>query len=140
MDKGASVLLAQASEIAGVERFVQISGIGVESVRDVPATAEDEVFTVYLRAKLEAEDDLRRRSLAWTVLRPGGLTDEPGTGTVRLEPAVETGSVSRADVAAVVLALLDEPRSTGLTLELVAGDVPVADAVAEVAKQGGARL
>lgn len=140
VDRAAAVLLAEACEQAEVDRFVQISAMGVESVRDVQARDEDEVFTVYLRAKLEAEDDLRRRSLAWTVLRPGGLTDDPATGRVRLEGAVDSGSVTRADVAAVVLALLDEPRSTGLTLELVAGDIPVADAVAEAAKQGGARL
>lgn len=136
VDRAASVLLADACEAAGVSRFVQISAMGVESVRDVPAAPDDEVFTVYLRAKLEAEDDLRRRSLAWTVLRPGGLTDDPATGLVRLEPSVERGSVTRADVAAVVLGLLDEPRSGGLVLELVAGDVPVTEAIRAAVRPG----
>lgn len=129
VDRAASVLLADAAERAGVNRFVQISSIGVESVRGVAASPEDDVFTVYLRAKLAAEDDLRRRPLAWTVLRPGGLTDDPPTGKVHLAPSVPRGSVPRADVASVVLALLDEPRSAGLVLELVSGDVPVAEAV-----------
>jgi nucleoside-diphosphate-sugar epimerase len=129
VDRGASVLLADACERAGVDRFVQVSSIGVETVRDVPAQPDDEVFTAYLRAKLAAEDDLRRRSLAWTVLRPGGLTDAPGTGRVRLAPSVQRGSVPRADVAAVIIALLDEPRSARLVLELVAGDTPISEAV-----------
>jgi nucleoside-diphosphate-sugar epimerase len=129
VDRAASVLLADSCERAGVNRFVQISSFGVESVRGFPARPDDDVFTVYLRAKFEAEEDLRRRPLAWTIVRPGGLTDEPGTGTVWLAHAVKRGSVPRADVAAVVLALLDEPRSAGLLLELVSGDQPVADAV-----------
>jgi len=130
VDLAASVLLADACEQAGVSRFVQISSIGVESVRNVAPAPDDEVFTVYLRAKLAAEDDLRRRSLAWTVLRPVGLTDEPATGRVLLAPSVERGTVPRADVAAVVLGLLDEPRSAGLVLELLTGEVPVTDAIA----------
>jgi nucleoside-diphosphate-sugar epimerase len=129
VDRAASVLLADACERAGVDRLVQISSFGAESVRGVPPKPDDEVFTVYLRAKLEAEDDLRARPLAWTVLRPGGLTDDPGTGRVTLAPSVERGQVPRADVAAVVLALLDEPRSAGLVLELVGGEVPVREAV-----------
>jgi len=129
VDRRASVLLADACEQAGVNRLVQISSMGAESVRNVPATPEDDVFTVYLRAKLAAEDDLRRRPLAWTVLRPGGLDDAPATGRVRLAASVERGSVPRADVAAVLLGLLNEPRSAGLVLELVGGDVPVAEAI-----------
>lgn len=136
VDRAGSVLLADACEQAGVGRFVQISAMGVESVRDVEASADDEVFTVYLRAKLQAEDDLRRRSLAWTVLRPGGLTDDPAADRVTLAPSVEPGRVPRADVAAVTLALLDDPRSAGLVLELVGGDVPVAEAVAAAVQPG----
>jgi nucleoside-diphosphate-sugar epimerase len=130
VDRAASVLLADGCEAAGVDRFVQISSIGVESVRDVPPNPDDDVFTVYLRAKLAAEEDLRRRSLAWTVLRPGGLTDDPPTGRVRLAESVERGRVPRADVAAVVLALLDTPATRDRVLELVGGDTPIAEAIA----------
>jgi uncharacterized protein YbjT (DUF2867 family) len=130
VDRAASVLLADACEQAGVDRFVQISAMGLDAVRNTTATSEDDVFTVYLRAKLEAEEDLRRRSLAWTILRPGGLTDDPATGRVRLGTSVERGSVPRADVASVLVALLDETETAGLVLELVAGDVPIPAAVA----------
>lgn len=131
VDRAGSVLLAQACELAGVDRFLQVSSMGVESVRNAPPQPQDDVFAVYLRAKLAAEEDLRSRSsLDWVVLRPGGLTDDPGTGLVRLAPSVESGRVPRTDVAAVLLALLDTPDARGLVLELVSGDVPIADAVA----------
>jgi nucleoside-diphosphate-sugar epimerase len=134
VDRAASVLLADACEQAGVDRFVQISAMGVEAVGRVPAASEDDVFTVYLRAKFAAEEDLRRRALAWTILRPGGLTDDPPTGLVRLDTSVEPGTVPRADVAAVLVALLDEPDTAGLVLELVSGDVSIPDAVAPTPK------
>ena len=77
-----------------------------------------------------AEADLRARDLDWTILRPGGLTDAPATGKVRLAaPPVPRGSVPRADVAAVIAALLDTPGTRHQTLELVGGDSPVAAAV-----------
>jgi nucleoside-diphosphate-sugar epimerase len=93
----------------------------------------DEVFVAYLRAKLAAEQDvLARPGLAATVLRPGSLTDEPGTGRVTLAPQVDRGSVPRDDVAAVLVALLDQPRP-GAVVELVSGSTPVDEAVAALA-------
>jgi len=132
VDRGAAVLLADAAETAAVTHYLLVSSMGVDLVAD-GATPEgvDEVFTAYLRAKLAAEKDvLARRNLTTTVLRPGGLTDEPGTGRVSLARHVERGSVPRDDVAAVLLALLDRRSEDGAVLELVAGDAPIADAVA----------
>ncbi|MGW0227757.1 SDR family oxidoreductase [Actinopolymorpha singaporensis] len=137
VDRGAAVLLAAAAEQARTRRFLQVSSMGVESVRG-GATPEgvDEVFVAYLRAKLAAEEDLRQRDLDWTILRPGRLTDDPGTGRVRLAPRVDRGSVSRDDVAAVLAALLDTPATAGMVLELVGGEEPIEDAVARVAREG----
>ena len=134
VDRAAAVLLADAAERAGVRRYVQVSSVGVERVRQESAPdGVTEVFAAYLRAKLEAEDDLRARpGLEWTILRPVHLTDDPGTGQVELGTDVGAGKVSRDDVAAVLLALLDRPETAGLTLEVRAGDVPVAEAVAAV--------
>jgi nucleoside-diphosphate-sugar epimerase len=132
VERGAAVLLADAAETAAVTHYLLVSSMGVDLVAD-GATPEgvDEVFTAYLRAKLAAEKDLlARRNLTTTVLRPGGLTDEPGTGRVTLARHVERGSVPRDDVAAVLVALLDRRSEDGAVLELVAGDVPIADAVA----------
>ena len=95
-----------------------------------PAEGSDDVWAAYITAKTAAEDDLRARDLDWTILRPGGLTDDPGTGRVRLEPPpVPRGRVPRADVAAVIVALLDDPATSGQTLELISGDTLIADAL-----------
>jgi len=131
VDRGAAVLLADAAVAAGVGPYLLVSSIGVDQVAD-GATPEgmDEVFVAYLRAKLAAEQHvLSVDGLAPVVLRPGSLTDDPGTGRVRLERTTDRGEVSRDDVAAVLLALLDTPKD-GAVVELLAGDTPVAEAVA----------
>lgn len=133
VDHAAAVLFADAAERAGVRRFLMVSAMAADSGLDEPPSGMDPVFAAYLRAKGEADDDIRARDgLDWTVLRPGRLTDGPGTGRVRL--AAETGrdEVPRDDVAAVLLALLDEERTAGLTLEMVGGDTPIPEAVAAV--------
>jgi uncharacterized protein YbjT (DUF2867 family) len=134
VDRGGAVLLADAAQQAGIRRYLLVSSMGVEGVRD-GATPEGvgEVFVAYLRAKLAAEDDLRRRDLDWTVLRPGRLTDDEPTGSVTLTPDAPRGDIPRADVAAVLLALLDEPRTAGLVLQLTTGPTPIRTAVQAVA-------
>jgi uncharacterized protein YbjT (DUF2867 family) len=98
-----------------------------------PRPGSDEVWAAYITAKTAAEDDLRARDLDWTILRPGSLTDAPATGRIRLAPPpVPSGRVPRADVAAVIAALLDTPGTRHQTLELVSGDSPVAEAVRSV--------
>lgn len=135
VDLGGSVLLADAAESAGVTRFIQISSTGTEKVRD--GRVPDDVpadFLGYLQAKLAAEEDLVARPLAWTIVRPGGLTDDPATGLVHLArtgPGLPEarGTVPRADVAAVLAELILTGRGVRETLHLLSGDVPVAEAV-----------
>jgi uncharacterized protein YbjT (DUF2867 family) len=136
VDRGAAVLLADAAVRAGVRRYLLISSMGVESVRG-GATPDgmDEVFVAYLRAKLAAEDHVRGLDLDWTILRPGGLTDDPGTGRVRLAPHVDHGQVPRDDVAATLAELLAVPETAHLVLELVSGDTPIDEAVRAVAQR-----
>src|SRR5580704_3495605 len=127
VDRAASVLMAGAAEQAGVRRFVQVSSMGAGQP---PRSGTDEVWAAYITAKTAAEADLRARDLDWTILRPGGLTDAPPADRVRLAvPPVPRGSVPRADVAGVIVALLDDPESRHLTLELVSGDSPIDEAV-----------
>lgn len=133
VDRAAAELLVAAAETAGVRRYLLISSMGAS---DAPPAGTDEVFAVYLRAKAASEKALRESDLDWTILRPGRLTDEPGTGMVRLARTVRRGSVSRDDVAAVLVALLDVPRAIGQTLEVVAGDMPVAEAVVAATSRG----
>ncbi len=127
VDRAASVLMADAAGRAGVRRFVQISSMGAGQP---PQPGTDEVWAAYITAKTAAEADLRARDLDWTIVRPGGLTDAPAAGRVRLaHPPVPRGRVPRADVAAVIAALLDNPGTRHQTLELTGGDSPVAAAV-----------
>jgi uncharacterized protein YbjT (DUF2867 family) len=131
VDRGASVLMADAAERAGVRRFVQVSSMGAGQP---PRPGSDEVWAAYITAKTAAEADLRPRDLDWTILRPGGLTDSPPTGMIRLAaPPVPSGQVPRADVAAVITGLLDEPGTRHQTLELTGGDTPVAVAIHSIA-------
>jgi nucleoside-diphosphate-sugar epimerase len=130
VDRGASVLMADAAERAGVRRFVQVSSIGAGAP---PPPGTDETFAAYLAAKTAAEEDLRRRDLDWTILRPGGLTNDPGTGLVQLADTVPRGQISRDDVA-TVLAALATTKDLALhrALSLVAGDTPIAQALANL--------
>ncbi len=127
VDKGAAVLLADAAEQAGVTRYLMVSSMGAE---DADPESED-VFQVYLRAKKAADDELRRRDLAWTVVRPGRLTDGPGTGLVQVG-ALPGGSVTREDVAAVLVASLDLTKTVGKTFDLLNGDDEIEEALRKV--------
>jgi len=131
VDRGAAVLLGDAAERAGVRRYLLVSSVGVDAVADGRTPdGMDDVFVAYLRAKLAAEQDLLGRAgLATTALRPGSLTDDPGTGRVTLARHVASGSIPRDDVAAVLLALLDADAGTAV-LEVVGGDTPIEEAVA----------
>ncbi|WP_037575233.1 SDR family oxidoreductase [Phaeacidiphilus oryzae] len=132
VDRGAATLLADAAEQAGVRRYLMVSAMGADAAAP---DGGDPVFGAYLRAKGAADDDLRaRKGLEWVVLRPGRLVDSPGTGRVALARETGRGEVSRDDVAAVLAELARASGVDGLTLELVGGDVPVAEAVAAVAR------
>ncbi|GAA3752709.1 NAD(P)H-binding protein [Salinactinospora qingdaonensis] len=131
VDRDAAALLADAASLAGVRRYLMVSAISVD---EGPAPDAEPVWAAYIRAKKAADDDIRGRSLEldWTILRPGRLTNDEGTGRVWLAPKVERGDVSREDVAAVLVALLDAPTTIGHVLEMVGGNTPIADAVASI--------
>ncbi|GAA0586822.1 SDR family oxidoreductase [Kribbella sandramycini] len=126
VDRGAAALFAEAAGQAGVRRHIQVGSMGADRVDELPP---EESFTIYLRAKKAAEDDLRARDLDWTILRPGHLTNDRGTGLVKLADKTGRGEVTRDDVALVLAGLCTTTAAIGRTLELVAGDVPVADAL-----------
>ena len=104
-----------------------ISSIGAER-----PPGGDDVFSVYLRAKAAADEALAASDRAWTIVRPGGLTDDPGAGRVRIDLEPVRGGVSRDDVAAVLDALLHEPRSVRYTLYVIGGDEPITSALEAV--------
>jgi len=125
MDYGGAAKLIAAAKANGVPRYVIVSSMGAD-----PNAPGDDTFAAYSRAKGRADAELEASGLDYTIVRPGRLTDEPGTGLVRIGEKVGRGEVSRDDVAATLVAVLDEPGTVGKKFELVGGDVPVDEAVA----------
>jgi len=130
VDLEGSLKSVEGSRLAGIARFVQVSAINVDD--PLPAGTDD-VWRAYVEAKRDADAALRASSLDWTIIRPGRLTDDPATGLVALGPDVGRGDITRADVAAVLAAVLDEPGSVGKQWNVVNGEVPVATAVTSTA-------
>ena len=127
MDRDGAVKLLQAATTVGARRYLIISSVGAEAPPD-----GDDVFSVYLKAKAEADRAVQASDREWTVVRPGRLTDDPGTGRVRVEATPFRGSVPRDDVAAVLSRLLRDSRSSGRTLYVNGGDQPVDQALEDV--------
>jgi uncharacterized protein YbjT (DUF2867 family) len=126
VDLGAAVKLIDAARNTGVHRYVMVSSIGA----DDPAAGAPEMRP-YLEAKAEADRRLAGSGLDWTIVRPGRLTDDPGTGRVRVTDDMSVrGEVSREDVARVIAATVGEPATIGKTFVVVGGDTPVDEAVA----------
>jgi uncharacterized protein YbjT (DUF2867 family) len=124
VDRDGAIKLLRAATAAGVDGYVMVSAVGAE---DPPGG--DDVFSVYLRAKAEADQALMASDRAWTIIRPGGLTDDAATGRVRITTDPVRGEVSREDVAAVLAAGLLRPV-TGKVLYVLAGEDPVEEALA----------
>ena len=132
VDRDAAILLADAAEAAKVTRYVMISSLGADA--EAPDDAENPVFVAYLRAKGAADDNVRaREALDSTIVRPGHLTNDPGTGRVTIADHTGRGDIPREDVAAVLLQVLDTPGTGGLTFEVISGDTPITEAILQVA-------
>jgi uncharacterized protein YbjT (DUF2867 family) len=126
VDLGGAVKLVDAARATGVRRYVMVSSIGAQA----PEAAMGPMRP-YLEAKAEADRYLAASGLDFTIVRPGSLTDAPGTGRVLVTTRLgRRGRVPRDDVAAVLAAVLAAPNTVGTTFELFTGDVPIAEAVA----------
>ncbi|TDE97594.1 SDR family oxidoreductase [Occultella glacieicola] len=125
VDRDAAIRSMDAAQLVGVLRYVMVSYQGARLDHGVP---EDSGFFPYAQAKAAADEHLRGTALDWTIVAPGRLTDDPGTG--RIAVGADTGGVAREDVAAVVAQALADPRSVGRTLGFTGGDTPIADAFA----------
>jgi uncharacterized protein YbjT (DUF2867 family) len=128
MDLGGAVKLIEAANQTGIRRYLMVSSMGAA---DPPADGGD-VFGEYLRAKAAADQALEASGLDHTIVRPGGLTDDPPTGLVTVGTGLARGQVPRADVAAVLAAALLADNAFGKTFELVSGSTPIDEAVASI--------
>jgi uncharacterized protein YbjT (DUF2867 family) len=127
VDYGAAVKLIEAAQAAGVRRYLMVSSIGADD-----PSAGSEQMRPYLQAKADADAALAASGLDFTIVRPGRLTNEPGTRRVAVGERLERADVTRDDVAAVLVAALDEPRTVGRTFVLVNGDLPIAQALSQL--------
>jgi nucleoside-diphosphate-sugar epimerase len=132
VDRDAAILLADAALEAGVSRYVMVSAMGADTRAD--DSASDPVFAAYLRAKAAADEAVQARAgLSATIVRPGHLTDEDAKGRVAIAESTGRGSIPRADVAAVLVAVLDAPDTGGHAFDLISGDSTIADALEAIA-------
>lgn len=128
VDLGGALKLIEACEAAGVRRYVIVSAMGVDHPE-----AWSEQMRPYFEAKRKADEALRASGLGYSVVRPGGLIDDAPTGAIEVgTPLDHRGQVTRADVAATLLAVLDEPRTIGLTFDLIGGETPIDEAIASL--------
>lgn len=126
VDQNGAISLIDQAKAAGVKRFVIVS-----SMRADDPEAGQEKLRHYLRAKKNADDHLRDSGLAYTIVRPGSLTEDSGTGRVQVaERLDEFGEIPREDVAAALLATLDAANTVGITYDILAGEIPVEQALA----------
>jgi nucleoside-diphosphate-sugar epimerase len=128
MDRDGAIKFLKAATEAGVPRFVIVSAVGAEA----PPPGED-VFGVYLRAKAEADQAVQASDRQWTIIRPGRLTDDSGTGRVRIESAPFRGEVARDDVAALVAWLLHDERFSRRVFYVNGGEEPIEQALDRLA-------
>jgi uncharacterized protein YbjT (DUF2867 family) len=127
VDLGGAVKLIDAARASGVRRYVMVSSIGA----DDPAAAS-EAMRPYLEAKAEADAALASSGLDYTIVRPGHLTNDPGTSRVSAGENLPYADIPRDDVAAVLVAVLDEPRTVGKTFVVVEGDTPIPAALTQL--------
>ncbi|MBA2240536.1 MAG: SDR family oxidoreductase [Solirubrobacterales bacterium] len=124
VDLGGAIKLIEAAREAGVSRWVMISAMGAAD----PESAGEEMLP-YMRAKAEADEALASSGLDFTIVRPGRLTDEAGSGTVAAGPELGRESIPRDDVAASLIAVLETPATIGVRFDLVSGTTPIDEAI-----------
>jgi nucleoside-diphosphate-sugar epimerase len=128
MDFGGAAKLVEAAEDRGVRRYLMLSSMGAGDPE-----AGSEAMRPYLRAKARADERLRESGLDYTIVRPGSLTDEEGTGRVEAaEHLGRRGEIPREDVARTLAAALESPNTSGKTFEVLSGETPVEEALARL--------
>jgi uncharacterized protein YbjT (DUF2867 family) len=129
LDLGGAVKLIDAAKADGIRRYLMVSSRGAGNP---PPPGEGDVFGEYLRAKAAADQALEASGLEYTIIRPGGLTDDPPTGRVELGSGFDRGQIPRADVAAVLHACLFLPHTIDWTFDVVSGETPIEEALASI--------
>ena len=125
VDLGGAVKLIEAARDRGVRRYAIVSSIGAHDPKAGP-----EQMRPYLEAKAEADRALMASGLDWTIVRPGGLTDDEGAGRVTVTTDMSVrGPIPRADVAATLAAVLANDATIGKAFVLIEGETPIEEAL-----------
>ncbi|WP_053363642.1 SDR family oxidoreductase [Bacillus sp. FJAT-27251] len=124
IDLDGAAKTVEAAEQAGIDRFIMVSAIQAHRRENW-----SEQIKPYFAAKHYADRALLQSVLNYTIVRPGGLINEPGTGKVTAAENLERGSIPREDVARVILHALDEERTFKRSFDLVGGGTPIAEAL-----------
>ncbi len=112
--EGAKTIVDAAKGLKGSPRILMVTMIGAGDSRAAVAPKVIEVLGEAIRLKTMAENYLIESGLPYTILRPGGMTSEPASGTaIRTEDHMRMGVISRADLARLIVECLDEPSTTG---------------------------
>lgn len=129
IDLDGAIKSMKAAKQAGVKRFVIVSAIGVHRYHDGNHDQTTSAISYYSAAKYYADVWLQDSGLDYTIIRPGGLTNDPGTGKVQVANDLEFGSISREDVASAILAALENVQTIGKSFDMINGETSIEDAL-----------
>jgi uncharacterized protein YbjT (DUF2867 family) len=127
IDLDGAVKTMEAAEKQGISRYILVSAYGADQRSKWP-----EEIKPYYVAKHFADRALFASELNYTIIRPGGLKNEPGTGKVSVGADLKPGSIAREDVARVIAASLQEEKTYRMAFDLVAGNDAVPDALGKL--------
>ena len=130
VDRDGAIKLMEAAKKKGIQRYIMISAMGAEE----PITHENEVFATYLKAKAAADDALRKSGLDYTIVKPGRLTNDEGTGKVEVGSNVGHKEIPRQDVAHVLASAIEMPELNNSEFEVIGGQQPIDKALKTLAK------
>jgi len=124
VDQNGAIRLVDVAQKAGVSHFIMLSSMGADP------NSESERIQHYLRAKGKADEYLQKSNLPYTIVRPGRLTHDQGTGKIQLSEKLEqSGTITREDVARVIVSSLEFPNTAGKTFDILNGEVPIEKAL-----------
>lgn len=127
IDLDGAAKAVEAAKKAGIKRFIMVSALQAHNRANW-----NEALKPYYVAKHYADKILEASGLTYTIIRPGGLLNDPGTGNIKAAADLERGSISRDDVANTVIASLDEPNTYEKAFDLTAGSTPVREALKQL--------
>ncbi len=130
MDRDGAIKLIEAAQANGIPRFLMISSFHADD-----SYGEGD-YRIYTQAKSEADRALRSSGLDYTIIRPGRLNDDPGSGRIALAPRLKGAEIPRADVAALLAEILENESAINRQWEATGGDTPITQAIEKAAQLG----